>query len=42
MKKKRHTHEQIVKKLHTASEELARGTSLEQVCRQQPRSNPSE
>jgi putative transposase len=34
MKKKRHTPEQIVKKLHTASEELARGTNIEQVCRQ--------
>ncbi len=33
MKKKRHTPEQIVKKLRTASEELARGTSIEEVCR---------
>ena len=33
MKKKRHTPEQIVKKLHVASEELARGTNIEQVCR---------
>ena len=33
MKKKRYTPEQIVKKLRTASEELARGTSIEQVCR---------
>ena len=33
MKKKRHTPEQIVKKLRAASEELARGTSIEQVCR---------
>ena len=33
MKKKRHTPEQIVKKLHTASEELARGTSIDAVCR---------
>lgn len=33
MKKKRHTPEQIVNKLHTASEELARGTKIEQVCR---------
>ena len=33
MKKKRHTPEQIVKKLRVASEELARGTSIEEVCR---------
>jgi putative transposase len=33
MKKKRHTPEQIVKKLRSASEELARGTSIEEVCR---------
>ena len=33
MKKKRHTPEQIVKKLRTVSEELARGTSIEEVCR---------
>jgi transposase-like protein len=33
MKKKRHTPEQIVKKLRIASEELARGTSIEEVCR---------
>ena len=33
MKNKRHTPEQIVKKLRTASEELARGTSIEEVCR---------
>lgn len=33
MKKKRHTPEQIVTKLRVASEELARGTSIEQVCR---------
>lgn len=33
MKKKRHTPEQIVKKLHTASEDLARGGSIEKVCR---------
>jgi len=33
MKKKRHTPEQIVKKLHTASEELARGSSIDAVCR---------
>ena len=33
MKKKRHTPEQIVKKLHTASEELARGASIDAVCR---------
>jgi putative transposase len=33
MKRKRHTPEQIVKKLRTASEELARGTSIEEVCR---------
>jgi transposase-like protein len=33
MKKKRHTPEQIVKKLHVASEELGRGTNIEQVCR---------
>lgn len=33
MKKKRHTPEQIVKKLHTASEDLARGSSVDEVCR---------
>ncbi len=33
MKKKRHTPEQIVQKLRVASEELARGTSIEEVCR---------
>lgn len=33
MKKKRHTPEQIVKKLRTAGEEQARGTSIEEVCR---------
>ncbi|MBT8038197.1 MAG: transposase [Verrucomicrobiae bacterium] len=33
MKKKRHTPEQIVKKLHTASEELARGACIDEVCR---------
>jgi transposase-like protein len=33
MKKKRHTPEQIVKKLRVASEELARGTNIEEVCR---------
>ena len=33
MRKKRHTPEQIVKKLRSASEELARGTSIEEVCR---------
>jgi transposase-like protein len=33
MKKKRHTPEQIVRKLRSASEELARGTSIEEVCR---------
>ncbi len=33
MKKKRHTPEQIVQKLRRASEELARGTSIEEVCR---------
>ncbi len=33
MKKKRHTPEQIVKKLHTASEDLARGSSVDAVCR---------
>lgn len=33
MKKKRHTPEQIVGKLRVASEELARGTSIEAVCR---------
>jgi putative transposase len=34
MKKKRHTPEQIIKKLRTASEEQARGTSTEEVCRE--------
>ena len=33
MKRKRHTPEQIVKKLRTASEEQARGVSIEEVCR---------
>lgn len=33
MKKKRHTPEQIVKKLHTASEDLGRGIKIEEVCR---------
>ena len=33
MKKKRHTPEQIVKKLRMASEEQARGASVEEVCR---------
>jgi putative transposase len=33
MKKKRHTPEQIIKKLRTAGEEQARGTSIEEVCR---------
>jgi hypothetical protein len=33
MKRKRHTPEQIVKKLRTAGEEQARGTSIEEVCR---------
>ena len=33
MKKKRHTPEQIVQKLRVASEELAHGTSIEEVCR---------
>lgn len=33
MKKKRHTPEQIVQKLREASEELARGTSIDEVCR---------
>ena len=34
MKRKRHTPEQIVKKLRTASEELGRGKELGEVCRQ--------
>lgn len=33
MKRKRHTPEQIVKKLRTASEELGRGTDIGNVCR---------
>jgi DNA invertase Pin-like site-specific DNA recombinase len=33
MKRKRHTPEQIVKKLRTASEDQARGVSIEEVCR---------
>ena len=33
MKKKRHTPEQIVKKLRTAGEEQARGVSIEEACR---------
>ena len=33
MKRKRHTPEQIVKKLRMAGEEQARGTSIEEVCR---------
>lgn len=33
MKRKRHTPEQIVKKLRTASEDQARGMSIEEVCR---------
>ncbi|RYZ74487.1 MAG: hypothetical protein EOP09_00360 [Proteobacteria bacterium] len=33
MKKKRHTPEQIVKKLRTAGEDQARGMSIEEVCR---------
>jgi hypothetical protein len=33
MKKKRHTPEQIIKKLRTAGEEQARGTGIEEVCR---------
>ena len=33
MKRKRHTPEQIVKKLRTASEEQARGMNIEEVCR---------
>jgi len=33
MKKKRHTPEQIIRKLRTAGEEQARGTSIEEVCR---------
>ena len=33
MKKKRHTPEQIVQKLREASEELARGTGIDEVCR---------
>lgn len=33
MKRKRHTPEQIVKKLRTASEEQVRGVSIEEVCR---------
>jgi putative transposase len=33
MKTNRHTPEPIIKKLRTASEELARGTSIEEVCR---------
>jgi transposase-like protein len=33
MKRKRHTPEQIVKKLRTASEEQARGVGIEDVCR---------
>lgn len=32
MKRKRHAPEQIVKKLRTAGEEQARGTSIEEVC----------
>ena len=34
MKRKRHTPEQIVKKLRVASEELGRGKELGEVCRQ--------
>ena len=34
MKRKRHTPEQIVKKLRAASEELGRGKELGEVCRQ--------
>jgi len=34
MKRKRHTPEQIVKKLRTASEEIGRGKELGEVCRQ--------
>jgi putative transposase len=33
MKRKRHTPEQIVKKLRTASEELGRGSDIGSVCR---------
>jgi cell division protein FtsB len=33
MKKKRHTPEQIVRKLRSASEELVRGTKIVEVCR---------
>jgi putative transposase len=33
MKKKRHTPEQIVKKLYTAREDLGRGGSIDEVCR---------
>lgn len=33
MKKKRHTPEQIVKKLRSAGEDQARGMSIEEVCR---------
>jgi putative transposase len=33
MRTNRHTPEPIIKKLRTASEELARGTSIEEVCR---------
>ena len=33
MKRKRHTPEQIVQKLRLASEELARGAKIEEVCR---------
>lgn len=34
MKRKRHTPEQIVKKLRVASEELGRGKEIGEVCRQ--------
>jgi putative transposase len=33
MKRKRHTPEQIVKKLRLASEEQARGVNIDEVCR---------
>ena len=34
MKKKRHTPEQIVKKLHLAETRLAEGLTVEQVCKE--------
>ena len=33
MKRKRHTPEQIVQKLRSSNEELARGATIEDVCR---------